>query len=150
MGSVVAKVASATVLTVALLWPIPYTAAPAWEVCVVDEAGEPIKGMKVRLSYQNYSTESNGHELDAITNSQGRVYFPLQESAASIGRYIIYSVWSATTGVHASLGRHAGVFTFGQGRDGVAATGNVVVDWTGSPREMKSRIVAKLRPGRER
>ena len=145
-----AKVAGAAVLVIALFWPIPYTAAPAWEVWVVDEVGRPIEDMKVRLSYKNYSTETTGHELNALTDSQGRVSFPTQKSTASIARYVVYSVWSATTGIHASFGRHANVFTYGQGRDGSATTGDVIADWTGTPREMKSRIVAKLRPRHER
>lgn len=129
-----------------LLWPIPYTAAPAWEVWVEDEAGRPLEGMKVRLSYQNYSAESKGHELNAITDGNGHVYFPTQMASASIARYAVYSAWSATTGIHASFGRHASVFTFGQGRDGSPAADNAVTDWTGAPPEMKSRIVARRLP----
>jgi hypothetical protein len=124
---------------------MPYTAAPGWEVHVVDEAGMPIEGMRVRLSYQNYSAESSGHELDATTDIQGRVYFPIQKASASMARCIVYSLRSAAAGVHASFGRHANVFTFGKGRDGSATTGEVITDWTGSPREMKSRIIAGQR-----
>lgn len=115
-------------------------------VAVTCKVGMPIEDMKVRLSYQNFSAESKGHELDAITDSQGRAYFPTQRTSASIARYIVYSAWSATTGVHASFGRHANVFTFGQGRDGSATTSDVITDWTGAPQEMKSRIVATQRP----
>lgn len=139
------KVAVAGVLVGILLWPIPYTAAPAWEVWVVDEVGMPIEGMKVRLSYQNYSAESKSHELDATTDFQGRVYFSTRRASASIAHYVMYSALSATTGVHASFGRHANVFTFGQGRDGSATTGDVITDWTGVPQEMKSRIIARQR-----
>src|SRR5208283_4378641 len=140
------KVAATAVLVGIFFWPIPYTAAPSWEVWVVDEAGKSIEGMKVRLSYQNYSAESKGHELDATTDSEGRVHFPPQKATASVARYVVYSAWSATTGVHASFGRHAYVFAFGQGRDGSATTGDVITDWTGSPEDMKSRIVATQRP----
>lgn len=104
----------------------------------------------MRLSYQNYSAESKGHELDATTDSQGRAYFPTRKATASIARYVVYSAWSATTGIHASFGRHANVFAFGQGRDGSATTGDVITDWTGAPQEMKSRIVASQRPKLER
>ncbi len=139
----IAKLAAAVVLLVGVSYPVPFTAAPAWDVCVVDETGAPIEGMTVRLSYQNYSTESKGHELDATTDSRGHVQFPLRRSSASLGRAIAYSARSAIEGVHAGFGRHAFVFAFGHGRDGSATTGNVVTDWTGAPDEMKSRIVVR-------
>jgi hypothetical protein len=144
------KIVAIVVLVGAILYPIRYTAAPSWEVWVVDETGKPLEGMNVRLSYQNYSAESKGHELDAITGPDGRVYFPLQRASASIARYLVYSVWSATTGVHASFGRHASVFIFGNGRDGSATTDGVITDWSGAPPEMKSRIVARQLPKLER
>lgn len=137
--------ALAVLIGTALL-PIPYTAAPAWEVWVVDESGRPLEGMKVRLSYQNYSAEVKGHELDAVTDPDGRVTFPLQRESASLARYLVYSAWSATTGVHASFGQHAGVIAFGQGRNGSAIADNAITDWTGTPLEMKSRIVARELP----
>lgn len=140
------KVAAAAVLVAALFWPIPYTAAPAWEVWVVDETGVPIEAMKVRLSYENYSAESTGHEMDATTDSQGCGQFPMQKASASIARYVLYSASSATAGAHASFGRHANVFAFGHGRHGTATTGDFVTDWTGTPQEMRSRIVARQRP----
>lgn len=138
------KLAAWALLLVGTSYPVSYTAAPAWEVLVVDEAGAPIEGMTVRLSYQNYSTESKGHELDAISDSRGRVQFAMRRARASFGRYLAYSVWSATMGVHASFGRHAYVFVFGQGREGDATTGEALTEWTGTPDEMKSRIIARL------
>lgn len=137
----IAAVLVAAVTGSAIL-PIPYTAAPAWEVWVVDETGRPLQGMKVRLSYRNHSVESAGHELDAVTGADGRVFFPLRTDSAPAARYMAQSVRAATVGVHASFGRHATVFAFGQGREGSAAADNLVTDWTGTPPEMKSRIVA--------
>lgn len=49
-------------------------------------------------------------------------------------------------GVHASFGRHATVFTFGQGWEGEAVSGEFVMDWAGSPDHVSSRIVARPRP----
>lgn len=105
----------------------------------------PIETMNVRLSYENYSAESTGHEMDAITDAQGHAQFPMQKDSASIARYVRYSARSAMEGVHASFGRHAYVFVFGQDREGEATTGDLVTDWTGTPQEMKSRIVARRR-----
>lgn len=138
------------VLSLAAFLPIPYDAAPAWDVWVVDETDRPLEGMKVRLSFQNYSAETEHHELDAITNKQGRVSFPSQRASASIPRFMLYSARSAASGVHASFGRHASVFAFGHGRAGSATADDVVTDWTGSPPEMKSRIVARQLPELQR
>ena len=122
-----------------------FRSAPDWEVLIVDEQGLPLENMTVRLNYQNYSAEPEGHELEATTDARGQVHFPKQTTRTSIGSYILNTAWSATAGVHASFGRHAYVFTFGRGRDGSATTGDYITDWTGSPDEMKSRIVAEPR-----
>ena len=141
-----AGTATILVLAIVLFWPIPYAAAPKWEVWVVDEVGAPLEGMAVRLYYQNYSAETTGSEMDAVTDSQGHAQFSMQLASASAARYIVYSCRSAMAGVHASFGRHAGVFAYGQGRDGSATTGEAITDWTGSPEEIQSRIVARQRP----
>ena len=114
------------VLAIVLFWPIPYTAAPKWEVWAVNEVGAPLEGMTVRLYYQNYSAEMMGSEMDAVTDSHGHAQFPMQLASASAARYIVYSYRSAMAGVHASFGRHAGVFAYGQGRDGSATTGDAI------------------------
>ena len=142
-----AKLASALVMLVGVSYPVPYTAAPKWEVWVVDETGAPIGGMTVRLSYRNYSTESEGHELDATTDSLGYSHFPMQRSSASLGRYFTFSALSATAGVHASFGRYAYIFAFGKGLKADETTGSPLTNWTGEPAEMKSRLVARRRLG---
>lgn len=50
-----------------------------------------------------------------------------------MGRRAAAMLWSATEGVHASFGPHAGVFAFGNGLRGFAMDSrNVIVDWTGN------------------
>ena len=41
--------------------PVKTMDAPDWNVCVVDEANQPVRGILVRESYQNYSAEWQGH-----------------------------------------------------------------------------------------
>jgi hypothetical protein len=128
------------------LFPVSSLAAPEWEVTVVDEHGSPIEGMTVRRTWQNYSVEATGHEMDRQTDANGNTTFPAQKTE--------YSMLSQVAGtlsalihfnVHASYGPHASVFAFGKHLEGTATTGEYVTDWTGHPSSMQSRIV--VRPG---
>jgi hypothetical protein len=112
---------------------------------VVDQSGQAVVGMTVRLSYQNYSAEASGHELDALSDDRGHASFPAQTIRAPVARRLLSILSSAAAGVHASFGPHAYVFAFGQGLEGqdVDPTADVLVDWTGAPTRMKSRIVVK-------
>ena len=130
------------VLAAAALIPIPYLAAPKWEVWVLDEAGVPIEGITVRRVYQNYSTEREDHEEDQVTDKQGYASFPERRTSASSARRCVISSLSALALVHASFGPHAYVLAFGNGRQGSAVSGNYITDWTGRSEYMKSRITA--------
>lgn len=123
--------------------PITYLATPTWTVLVVDEQGRPLEGMTVRLTNQNYSAEPEGHRRDLITDSRGSVEFSSQIASSCIVRYVWYTLLAARAGIHASFGRHASVFVFGQGREGSAIENDAFTDWTGSPDRMESRIVAE-------
>ena len=139
------KIGAVIALALGLFYPVHYTAAPSWQVLVVDELGKPIEGMTVRLTYRNYSVEPKGHEVDATTNSQGYVQFPKRRSSATLAHYIAFSALSLTDGVHASFGPHANVFTFGQNREGSASSADLETDWRGAPDQLQSRIVARRR-----
>ena len=128
--------------TVGLI-PTRYLAAPQWDVSVRDESGAPLAGLNVRLSFKNYSAESDSHEITLVTDPSGHVAFASQFRRASLLQRAIYTIGSAMAGVHASFGNHAFVFVFGGGYEGDAATGPHVTDWTGSPTKMASTIVAK-------
>jgi hypothetical protein len=123
--------------------PIQYLAAPQWNVYVKDERGTPLVGLYVRLSFTNYSAESQGHEITLFTDHSGHVDFPAQYRTASLLQRTFYTVRSAMGGVHASFGKHAFVFVFGGGYEGDAVTGAHVTDWSGSPTKMASTIIAK-------
>jgi len=128
------------------LFHVSSLAAPDWEITVVDEHGRPVEGMTVRETWQNYSVEATGHEMDRQTDANGHATFPAHETE--------YSRLSQVAGtlsalihfnVHASYGPRASVFAFGKNLEGTATTGEYVTDWTGYPSSMQSRIV--VRPG---
>lgn len=122
--------------------PMPHLVCPSWDVWVVDPSGTPQRGTTVRRSYQDYSLEREGHEEDAATDATGYAHFAKRESRASLISRFFGTLHSAMTGgVHASFGRHAFVFAFGNGKQGQAVSGKYVTDWTGSPEHMQSRIV---------
>jgi hypothetical protein len=126
-----------------LAWPITTVQSPFWEVRVVNEAGQPLEGMTVTLSYQNYSAESEGHLERKQTDKGGYVVFPQRSLKASRLRRIVTTLGSARAGVHASFGPHAGVWADGNGLRGYAVSNGYVTDWTGAPPHMFSTIVAK-------
>jgi hypothetical protein len=125
------------------LIPMRYLAAPQWDVWVKNEAGSPLPGLDVRLSYENYSAESESHEITLVTDQAGHVAFQPQFRTASLLQRAFYTAWSSLAGVHASFGNHAFVFVFGGDYEGDALTGHYVTDWTGLPPRMTSTIVAK-------
>jgi hypothetical protein len=135
--------AIAGVLLLAGMWPTSYLASPRWEVWVTSADGQPIRGINVRLVYENYSTEGASHEVTLKTNDSGYAAFPSNWQRACFVQRAVYTVSAAAGGVHASFGRHAYVFVFGDGYEGDAVTGGYVTDWTGNPNWMQSRILAK-------
>jgi hypothetical protein len=126
-----------------LAWPTTTAQCPTWEVHVVDQAGQPVERMTVRLSYQNYSAESESHSEDLQTDAKGYVLFHRQNLKVPRIQRILAVARSATGGVHTSFGPHAWVWTFGNGLEGTAVNDGKVTDWTGTPSRMVSKIVAK-------
>jgi hypothetical protein len=102
-----------------------------------------VPGVTVRLTWRNYSDELASHEIDAVTDTQGHVAFSARTLTASLGHRVVAVVSSARTGVHASFGPHASVFAFSselQGFD-IDQEKDMVVNWTGKPEHMESRII---------
>ena len=125
-----------------LLIPIPYLASPEWSVTVVDEVGNPISGVVVRLNYENYSIENYSHEQDLVTDANGHVTFPAHRSSASMLRRCYFTAKSALALAHASFGPQAYVNASGKGREGSVISNGVITNWTGHPDRINSRIVA--------
>jgi hypothetical protein len=126
-----------------LAWPSTTAQSPLWEVWVVNEAGQPLQGITVTLSYQNYSAESEGHSEQKQTDTSGYAVFLPRSLKAPRLRRLIATIESAGAGVHASFGPHAHVSADGNGLTGDAVSYGYVTDWTGSPPRMSSTIIAK-------
>src|SRR6185437_12362819 len=97
----------------------------------------------LRLVYQDYSNEATSHGMTVTTANNGEGQVPAQYRTTGLVQYLIYSALSAAAGVHASFGRHAYVFAFGNGYVGEALTGQHVTDWRGTPEIMNSKILAR-------
>jgi len=131
-------------LVVTLSIPFSYQICPSWDVSVVDKSGNPVPGMTVRLSHQDYSVESASHEEDRTSDAQGRVSFSERISRRAYASRAAGAVLSALSqGVHASFGRHAYVTAFGHGLQGSDLSFGVLTDWTGEPNHMSSKITAE-------
>ena len=144
MRNAIPKFLAIVVVMIVLAFiPIRTLKCPSWDVWVIDRSGRPVPGITVRLSYRNYSAETQFHESDAITDEQGHVNFSRQTLTVLLARRAIVILSSAMGGVHASFGSHASVFAFGDGLRGydVDKQKDVIVDWTGIPDRMESRIV---------
>jgi hypothetical protein len=124
--------------------PVKSLNCPDWEVWVTDPRGQPVSGVTIRLTFRNYSREREFHEIDAVTGAQGHVAFSAQTLSTSFASCLVATLSSALAGPHASFGPHASVFAFGNGLEGSAIDKqNRVVDWTGKPRHMESRIIVQ-------
>jgi len=92
-------------IVVAMLVPYPSLVVPPWRLQVVDPDGRPMPAIKVRQHWQNYSFESEGHEIDARTDAAGWVAFPARAASKSALFRIIVPVGNGVLGgVHASFG----------------------------------------------
>jgi hypothetical protein len=137
---------SLAALATFLVWPTTTAQCPLWEVWVVDQSGQPLQGMTVRLTYQNYSAENQSHSEDLQTDAKGHVVFQPRYLRVRRAQRILATLRSAMAGVHAGFGPHAFVFTFGKGLEGSAVSYGYITDWTGAPSCMSSTIVA-AKPG---
>jgi hypothetical protein len=117
------KISAAVVLALTFI-PVPYLASPEWSILVVDENGNPLPGMLVRLEYQNFSVEQDAHEEDRTTDEHGQATFPSHKLSASILRRCYYTVKSALALAHASFGPNAYVLAFGDHLEGDATSGS--------------------------
>ena len=64
------------VLVITLLYPFKTTVVPEWRMRIVDEAGNPMRAIRVREIWQHDTIESASHQSDAFTDSEGYVTFP--------------------------------------------------------------------------
>lgn len=136
---------TAVMVVLAFIVPIRSLDCPAWDVMVTDQTGQPLSGVTVRLTCQNYSAERRPYETEAVTDQKGHVSFNPRKINKSLGQRAIVTLLSAAAGTHASFGPHATVFAFSKHFEGLASQRDVVVGWTGKPDHMESHIV--IAPG---
>jgi hypothetical protein len=97
----------AAVLLVAL-WPTFSLVTPRWEVRVVDEAGDPVKGLAVGMDWMNTSADEYHLEMQ-LTDQNGYVVFPAHTVKTSALRRIANLVISAQYLYHGNFGPSAAV-----------------------------------------
>jgi hypothetical protein len=123
--------------------PVKTMDAPDWNVCVVDEANQPVRGVLVRESYQNYSAEWQGHEEDQYTDEHGCVHFAPKAAWISPLKRLAVIATSALAGVHASFGPNAYVIAFHENLSGDDVKGGIEYAWKGAPSHVDSTLVLR-------
>jgi hypothetical protein len=110
--------ATAAVLLLVAVLPVPGLVAPDWTVTTLDASHRPLSGMTVREVWQQYSLESISHEEDHVTDSKGQVHFPRRQLRSSVaGRFLGCLGQLLSTGAEASCGAHSHLVAFGIGVD---------------------------------
>lgn len=81
-------------LVLLLLYPFEWQVVPAWRLCVVDEAGQPMVDIGARLFWFHYSLqwsyEGQGEEIKQ-TDETGCVSFGEKKMRASLAQWLIVS-----------------------------------------------------------
>jgi len=134
-------VAAVFIVGVIVLASLPILQVPTWRVFVVDATGQPVSGVTVTETWQDYFCEREKHQIKALTDGRGQVSFPAIRSHRNPLKCAIESLSELSAGVHASLGRHARVDV--DSMICVSDESGYCVDWTGSTREMASHVVLK-------
>jgi hypothetical protein len=121
---------------------IPHLNAPTWDITIVDGNGNPIGNVQVREEAQDYSCESEAHEVTLTSDSLGHVHFAPQYIHRNPFHCAVETVSELMAFVHGSFGRHAYAFPLGFNASITDDKGNVY-DWRGSPTTVKSTLVLK-------
>jgi hypothetical protein len=125
-------------LLVLVLVPFPTTTVPEWRIQYVDAKGQPLAGLSVQQTWQNYSIESGANYMRLQTDMQGYATFPKHTAWAPMLMRIFHPVANVvSTGVHASFGPSSWVVH----RCDLAATGETLAVYTGS--DLPGKIVLK-------
>jgi hypothetical protein len=122
--------------------------APLWDVWVVDEAGNPVKGIGVTVQHEDFGCEKKDHVETQFTDAKGHVQFAARYLNSTFKCATITTEKMVT--FNKNRKRHARVFA---GDAQSALVGNDLdksghlVDWHGTPERMRSRIVVHPRNG---
>ena len=68
-------VTALALLAALLLFPIKTNVVPAWSVRVLRPDGAPVAGMRVVLTWRDYSVNLSDSEVRTITDGDGYVHF---------------------------------------------------------------------------
>ena len=82
-------IAALVIFFVTFLYPFQTTIVPQWNFRVVDDAGAPVREIKVTEHWQHYLLESDGHQETQTTTQDGLVSFDLRSIRASITRRLL-------------------------------------------------------------
>lgn len=127
-----------------LLFPFRQLVSPAWDISVENSSGFAAPGVSVRLVFRDYSIEQRSHELLTITNSNGQAHFPVQVRRTALLQRVYGALRTlGSEGVHASFGPHAYVLAFANGTSSLPISDGSVIDWTGGPDHMQSRLILR-------
>ena len=109
---------SISALIMALV-PIPRQTVPGLTLRITTQAGVPVANARVRQTWQNYSTESSGHEQDLSADAAGVIVLPERILYTSIlGSAIGPARSFLSQGVHASYGRSSFILVYADGLSG--------------------------------
>ena len=67
-----------------LLFPFESIVVPEWRLRVLNEAGSPVRGLRLSESWSDYSVESHDHSDDQSTDVDGYVTFPRRTVKANL------------------------------------------------------------------
>ena len=101
---------------IVVLYPLETTVVPEWRVRIVDEAGAPLRNTGIREVWEHYSIESESHQQDLLTDSDGYVTFPKRTIRAGLAVRTVKSVINALN-PHGSSGPGAYLITLAPGYD---------------------------------
>lgn len=106
-----------------LVYPFQTVVVPAWTLQVVDDAGQPVEGMKVTEHWRHYLLEDEGHEELQLSSGAGRVSFLPQTIRASVLRKVLATVGKlGSSGSAARRDRYAAVVVWGSQEYSVATS----------------------------
>jgi hypothetical protein len=100
------RIAVFVALAVFLFYPFETTVVPEWKFRVVDESGNPVKGVGVKEGWRHYSVQIRRQEESLFADDEGNVTFPRRTVRAGL---LVRAVGSliAALNPHGRSGPHA-------------------------------------------
>ena len=109
----IALAAALVLCLVTFLYPFQTTTLPQWNLRVVDDAGTPLREIKVTEHWQHHPLDASGHEETQATNQDGLVSFDVRNIRASLVRRLFARINIATADVRARTDPYGAVVSWG-------------------------------------